>query len=277
MNTPEVDPLAATEWLRGRLRDTGGSRPDLLAASGLLGITVPAAFGGPACSVVTLTEVLAGLAAADRDLATLLHGHYLFLRALTEQGVRDQQEYFFAEARAGACFGGTGPGFGPPASGATVPAITLARWRNGVYRLDGESFCGPGVLRAGWLVVRAVLVDELAESTPEPDEVFAVIRHDELGVTHDGPGADGGLVWLDGVRVAAGCVVPYSTLFDRPTTYEARRLVTAAALDGLPPEELRPPALAVDQAEAGLDTVENALGRVTAASRVPLAERYAGM
>ncbi|GAB3246935.1 acyl-CoA dehydrogenase family protein [Kineosporia babensis] len=224
----------------------------------LTGITVPKAFGGPGCSVTTLVEALHRVAQVEPDRARLLHGHYLFLQVLAEQATLEQQSYFFGEALAGACFAGVGPGFGGPDRGAG-PQITLARWRNGVYRLDGESVCAPGVLRNDWLVVPAVLVDELAEPSDEPDEVFAVIRRDDLGVTHDGAV---GSLWLDGVRVAPGCIVPYSTLFDRPTTYPERRKVTAQALNGRPLEELLGPAQALDVAEQ---------------NRTPLAEASTGM
>jgi len=224
-----------------------------LSASGLLAIGVPARFGGPGGSVLTLAEAHQRIAGTDPGAARLLHGHHLFLRALAEQGTPEQQEYFFTEALGGACFAGIGAGFGGPQDFGVgqddgPPRITLARWRNGVYRLDGEAGCGAGVLLADWLVVRAVLVDELAEPTDDPDEVFAVIRRDDLGVTHEGD--PGGTVWLDGVRVAAGCVIPYSTLFDRPSTYLARARLTEAALGGPDGDLLREAARAVDRAES---------------------------
>ncbi|MBT0774068.1 acyl-CoA dehydrogenase family protein [Kineosporia sp. J2-2] len=283
-HAPDAEALAAA----GRLLSwcVGGVTPGpaALAASGLLGLTVPARFGGPQCSVTTLAEVHRLLAASAPHLALLLHGHSLFLRALAEQGSPEQQRRLFAEALTGTCFAGVGAGFGGRAdhtawpdhtarAGAPGPAgpmpLTLCRRRNGVYRLDGESPCAAGVPQAGRLVVRAVLVDELAEETDEPDEVLAVIGRDDLGVSSTAPSTapstalamassrvspaseeDGGVLRFDGVRVAAADVVPYSTLFDRPTTFGARERATRAALDPhLPPDDLRELALAVDLAE----------------------------
>ncbi|GAA3592159.1 hypothetical protein GCM10022223_03540 [Kineosporia mesophila] len=230
----DADALVAA----GRLRDAvtpEADGTDLFFASGLTGITVPAAFGGPQCSVETLTEVHRLLASASIPLARLLHGHTMFLRALTEQGTPGQQDYFFAQALAGACFADLG-------TVSPVP-LTLCRWRNGVYRLDGES---SGEIRSDWLVARAVLVDELAEETDEPDEVLAVVRRDELGITTDSSGT----IRLDGVHVAAVGVVPWSTLFDRPTTFRARADVTRQALDpGADRAGLRETARAIDAAE----------------------------
>src|ERR1700744_4592401 len=64
-------------------RDRSGSAPhDEMArfdASGLLGITVPDAHGGPALGPSTLAEVIRVIAAVDPAIAQTPQAHYLFV------------------------------------------------------------------------------------------------------------------------------------------------------------------------------------------------------
>src|SRR5690349_21103357 len=75
---------------------------DEWSQSGLLGITVPAEFGGAGASVATLAKVIRLIASADASLAQIPHSHFVFLEALRLAGTRDQQARFFAEVLAGA-------------------------------------------------------------------------------------------------------------------------------------------------------------------------------
>ena len=58
--------------------------PELAAldASGLLGITVPAAHGGPDLSPVVLAEVIRTIAAVDPAIAQIPQAHFLFVDVL---------------------------------------------------------------------------------------------------------------------------------------------------------------------------------------------------
>src|SRR5436190_1640647 len=90
-------------------RDRTGSVPwaDLAAldASGLLGITVPAAHGGPELSPVVLAEVIRTIAAVDPAIAQVPQAHFLFVDALATLGIAAQQQRLFAEVLAGARLG----------------------------------------------------------------------------------------------------------------------------------------------------------------------------
>jgi SfnB family sulfur acquisition oxidoreductase len=207
-----------------------------LSESGLLGITVPARFGGAEVSVTTLTEVFRLLAVADGSLAQIPQSHFVFLDALGRQGSPQQQEYFFAEALAGRRFANAQSERG----GRTIvdDATTLRRLDDGGYVLQGEKFYSTGALFAHWLVVRAVLADEPARPDGSLSKALAYVRAETPGITieddWDGMGqrtTASGTVRLDGVRVAAAHVVPFSSLFDGPSTYGARAQVTHAALD----------------------------------------------
>ena len=221
--------------VRDRDRRLPAEEVEQLSASGLLGITVPARYGGAEVSVATLTEVFRLLAAADASLAQIPHSHFVFLEALRLQGTEGQQARYFAEALAGARFANAQTERG----GRTVTddATTLRRRPGGGYVLDGEKFYSTGSLFAHWLVVRAVLAGEPPVGGAAP-KALAYIRRDAPGVTvvddWDGIGqrtTASGTVRLSGVLVADDQVVPYTPIFAGPTTYGARAQVLHAALD----------------------------------------------
>ncbi|WP_248840689.1 SfnB family sulfur acquisition oxidoreductase [Frankia sp. AgKG'84/4] len=232
--------IAARFAVGAAARDAGRVLPsdqvEQLSASGLLGVTVPAPFGGVDVSVATLAEIFRVLATADASLAQIPHSHFVFLDALRRQGDDNQQRRFFAEALAGHRFANAQTERG----GRTITedATTLRRRQDGGYVLSGEKYYCTGALFAHWLVVRAVLADE----PPGPDgtrrKALAYIRRDSPGVTveddWDGMGqrtTASGTVRLDGVAVDADQIVAFTSLFDGPTTYGARAQVLHAALD----------------------------------------------
>src|SRR5690349_14180741 len=67
-------------------RDRAGTVPYAelasLDASGLLGITVPTAHGGPDLSPVVLAEVIRTIAAVDPAIAQIPQAHFLFVDVL---------------------------------------------------------------------------------------------------------------------------------------------------------------------------------------------------
>lgn len=206
-----------------------------LSASGLLGITVPARFGGAEVSVAALVEVFVALAVADASLAQIPHSHFVFLDALRRAGTEAQREFFFAEALAGRRFANAQSERG----GRTITEdATVLRRAGDEYVLDGEKFYCTGALFAHWLVVRAVLADEPALPGGGARKALAYLPRESMGVSvsddWDGMGqrtTASGTVRLTGVRVPAGRVVPFWPIFAGPTTYGARAQVLHAALD----------------------------------------------
>lgn len=220
---------------RDRDRRPPAEEVELLSGSGLLGITVPARYGGAQVSVATLTEVFRLLATADASLAQIPQSHFVLLEALRLRGTERQRARYFAEALAGARFANAQTERG----GRTVTddATTLRRRPGGGYVLDGEKYYSTGSLFAHWLVVRAVLADEPPCGGGAP-KALAYIRRDAPGVTvaddWDGIGqrtTASGTVRLSGVPVDDDQVVPYSPIFAGPTTYGARAQVLHAAID----------------------------------------------
>ncbi|GAA3389319.1 SfnB family sulfur acquisition oxidoreductase [Cryptosporangium minutisporangium] len=217
---------------RDRDRRLPHAELDALSASGLLGITVPARFGGAEVPVTTVAEVFRLLATADASLAQIPHSHFVFLEALRLQGTEDQQARWFAAALDGARFANAQS----ERSGRTVvdDTTSVRRRPDGEYVLTGEKFYSTGALFAHWLVVRAVL-EQPGEPRPK---VLAYVPRDAPGVTvtddWDGMGqrtTASGTVRLDEVPVTSEQLVPYTPIFAGPTTYGARAQVLHAALD----------------------------------------------
>ncbi|KPM52108.1 SfnB family sulfur acquisition oxidoreductase [Frankia sp. CcI49] len=219
--------FAARAGERDRDRELPAAEVERLSATGLLAISVPARFGGADVPVTTLAEVFRVLATADASLAQIPHSHFVFLDALRRQGTEQQQERFFTAALAGARFANAQSEKG----GRTVADDATSLRRDGTrHLLDGDKFYCTGALFAHYLVVRAVLEDG--------SKALAYISRDTPGVTveddWDGIGqrtTASGTVHLRGVPVDTAEIVPFTSIFDRPTTYGARAQVLHAALD----------------------------------------------
>ncbi|WP_434740563.1 SfnB family sulfur acquisition oxidoreductase [Micromonospora sp. SH-82] len=76
-----------------------------IAASGLLGVTVPRAYGGADVGHRSLAEIFRVLAVADASISQVLQNHFVFVRVLRDRGAPAQQQFFFAEVLRGARFG----------------------------------------------------------------------------------------------------------------------------------------------------------------------------
>ncbi|WP_131742891.1 SfnB family sulfur acquisition oxidoreductase [Actinomadura roseirufa] len=228
--------FAAEAGDRDRDRRPPAAELAVLSESGLLGITVPARFGGAGVGVTALAEVFRTLAAADASLAQIPHSHFVFLDALGRVGTEEQRARYFAAALGGARFANAQAERGGRT--AADDATALRRRDGGGYLLDGVKYYSTGALFAHWLVVRAVLDGAPPLDGGAPRKALAYIPRDAPGVTveddWDGMGqrtTASGTVRLEGVRVEDDQIVPYSALFDGPTTYGARAQVLHAALD----------------------------------------------
>ncbi|MEV8516085.1 SfnB family sulfur acquisition oxidoreductase [Dactylosporangium sp. NPDC051484] len=231
--------LAATFARTASERDGGRRLPlaelDLLSDAGLFGLTVPKAFGGPDVNVVTLVEVFRLLAQADPSVGQIPHSHFVFLEVLRLQGTAEQQAFFFAEALAGRRFANAQS---ERASRTIVEdATALLRDEEG-YRLSGEKFYATGSLTAHWLAVRASLPGSPIAANGLPIKAIAYLRADTAGVSIEddwnGIGqrtTASGTVRFSDVHVSESAVVPYTPIFDRPTSYGSFAQVLHAALD----------------------------------------------
>jgi SfnB family sulfur acquisition oxidoreductase len=233
--------LAATFADQASARDAERALPHdevrALKASGLLALSVPAEHGGLDAPASVVAEVFRQLAHADPSLAQIPQSHYTFLEALRLQGSAAQREFFYGLVRDGALFANAQTERGPHA--VNVDVTTLAETPHGDYTLTGRKFYSTGALFADWVIVRASLADSSGdEPTSTTPKVIAFVPRDARGLNFvddwDGMGqrtTASGSVVLDGVRVPADNVVPFSPIFDEPTVYGAYAQLLHAAID----------------------------------------------
>lgn len=220
--------LGAGAARRDAERILPGDELDRLSASGLLAITVPAAYGGADLPATVLAEVFRLLAAGDPSVAQVPHSHFAYVNALRHQGTHDQQAFFFAEVLRGKRFGNAQSEVGT--KHVRDYRTTLTPDGDG-WRLDGEKGYSTGALFADWIPV-------LAHRDVDGPMHVAWVERTAPGVTvvddWDGMGqrtTASGTVRLDGVAVAADRVTPYHLTFEGPQTYGAFAQLLHAALD----------------------------------------------
>ena len=226
--------LASTSVERDRDRVLPGAELERLSSSGLLAVTVPAAFGGAELSVETLVEVFRILAAGDPSVAQVPHSHFVYVNAMRYQGTQAQQRFFFSQVLAGKRFGNAQSETGTRHVRDIRTALTPAG--NGRWTLDGTKGYSTGALFADWIPVLAHK-DTLAAPGTGPLHV-AWVERDAPGVTvtddWNGMGqrtTASGTVHLVDVEVTEDRITPYHLTFEGPQTYGAFAQVLHAALD----------------------------------------------
>jgi SfnB family sulfur acquisition oxidoreductase len=211
-------------------RDRAGSVPwaelAALDASGLLGITVPAGYGGPDLSPVVLAEVIRTIAAIDPAIAQVPQAHFLFVDVLATMGSVAQQRRLFAEVLAG---GRLGNGMAERGGHHAQDLKTRLRHLQGGLRLDGRKYYCTGAISARWIGVTAL--DDAGQL------VLAFVARDAPGVAVDedwnvmGQRAtvSGSAAFAD-VPVDPALVIPYQEAFGRPQQLGARAQLVHAAI-----------------------------------------------
>ncbi|MCD0450560.1 SfnB family sulfur acquisition oxidoreductase [Actinocorallia sp. API 0066] len=203
-----------------------------LAATGLLGISVPTAHGGGGVAPSTVGEVFRLLAVGDPSVAQLLLAHFVIIDILKEAGSDEQRAFFFGEAVRGVRFGnataerGTRHVFDRRTALTADPA--------GGFRLNGRKFYTTGALASGWIGVDA------SEDGDQTLPVIAFVRPDDEGVEFfddwtafgQRPTASGSITFTD-VHVPAERVVTFGPLptDPPPQTLGAYDQLLHAAID----------------------------------------------
>lgn len=196
-------------------RDREGGFPyraaQLLSRSGLLGIRVPAEYGGAGVDQRTVAEVFRILAAADGALAQIPQSHFAFVDALLVAGAEELRREVFGAVLAGARVGNAASERG---------GRTAADFRTRVLetadglRLQGTKHYATGALGAEWIAVYALLDDELAIVFVPGDTPGVRLLDDWAGMGQRATGS--GTARFDDVPVAAHRVI-------RPWTQPAAR------------------------------------------------------
>jgi SfnB family sulfur acquisition oxidoreductase len=220
-------------------RDRGRVLPyaevDRLAASGLLAITVPAAYGGADLPPSAVAEVTRILATADPNIAQIPHSHFVYVNLLRLAGTPQQQERYFGRVLDGGRIANAQSERG----GATVADIaTTLRPVDDRFRVDGVKYYCTGSLFADLFAVLTRLDDPDERSGLEPGEYIAYLPANTPGVRvvddWNGLGqrtTGSGTVSFDEVLVDRDQVIPRSGAVRAPTGYGAFAQLLHAAID----------------------------------------------
>ncbi|MEV0711290.1 SfnB family sulfur acquisition oxidoreductase [Nocardia aurea] len=220
---------------RDRDRELPYAQVDRLAASGLLAITVPAAFGGADLPPTVVAEVVRIIATADPNIAQIPHSHFVYLNLLRLAGDPAQQARYFGAVLDGARIANAQSERG----GVTVADIaTTVRPEGERLRIDGAKYYCTGSLFADLLAVLTRLDDPNAESGLAPGEYVVYLPADTPGVRivddWNGIGqrtTGSGTIIFDGVLVEPDQLVARNAAVRAPTGYGAYAQLLHAAID----------------------------------------------
>ncbi|BBX08677.1 SfnB family sulfur acquisition oxidoreductase [Mycolicibacterium aichiense] len=220
---------------RDRDRELPFAEIDRLSASGLLAITVPAAYGGAGLPASAVAEVVRILATGDPNIAQIPHSHFVYINLLRLAGSDDQLRHHAALILRGARIANAQS----ERSSATVADIaTTVRPDGGRFRIDGAKYYCTGSLFADTLAVLTRLDDPDGDSGLADGHYVAFLPADTPGVRIvDDWQALGqrttasGTVIFDGVVVEQSALVPRAPAVSVPTGYGAFAQLLHAAID----------------------------------------------
>lgn len=238
--TTDAEAIAAAKAFAAAVKDTASHRDrerilpwqelDQWSASGLGGITVPRAYGGPEVSYVTLSEVFAIVCAADPALGQIPQNHFGLLGVLREIGTPAQKQRFYSEVLAGQRLGNAGPERRSSTSGTILQTGTRLRRTPQGLRLTGTRFYSTGALFAHRVPVRALDDDDRPVQVWVPRDAAGLTVIDDWSSFGQRTTASG-TVELDHVAVSEDDVLPIWQLADRPGLYGPTSQIIQAAID----------------------------------------------
>ncbi|MEB2847476.1 SfnB family sulfur acquisition oxidoreductase [Rhizobiales bacterium RZME27] len=219
--------LSEGSSLRDRQRILPHHEMQLLAQSGLLGVTVPAEYGGADISNPFLAEMLAILSEADSSIGQIPQNHFYILDVLRLAGSEEQKRYFFTRALAGDHFANALAERDAKASG----DISTRLVQDGPgYRISGRKYYSTGALFADWIAIFALDVQDRL--------VMAIVAResDGLSVIDDWSGfgqrtTASGTVVIDNLYVSADAVIESHKAFSQPAPLGALAQLLHAAVD----------------------------------------------
>ena len=199
-----------------------------LAATGLLGITIPRRLGGAEVSAVTLAEVFRIIATADPAVAQVPQNHFFAIRILLHSGSPEQLEFFAAEILRGARFGNALSERGTKTAADLKTRITPTD--DGDFILEGRKYYATGALTAQWIPVYAL--------DDEARRVTAFVERNAPGVevindwnAMGQRATASGTATFEAVRVPADRVVQHYRTFEVPQVFGAFGQIMHAAID----------------------------------------------
>ncbi|HEY1821245.1 MAG TPA: SfnB family sulfur acquisition oxidoreductase [Trebonia sp.] len=221
--------LAAGDRARDQQRTLPYEEMKALAATGLLAVTVPTAYGGPGLPATALAEVVRLIAWGDPNVGQIPHSHFVYLNQLRLQGTPGHQRRIYHEVLAGGMIANAQAESGT--KNARDFRTTLHPDGPGRWRMTGDKFYCTGSLFASHL---AVLCHLGADGPLHVAWVHANAPGIEIADDWDAVGqrtTGSGTVRLRDVAVTGDWITPYSVTFDGPTTYGAFGQLLHAAID----------------------------------------------
>jgi SfnB family sulfur acquisition oxidoreductase len=207
-----------------------------LAASGLLGITVPAQHGGPELPPSVAADVFRVLGAADANIAQIPHSHFVYANLLRVAGSPAQRESIYSAILGGRLLANAQSERG--GRDITDIATRLAVDERGALVIEGTKYYCTGTLFADIIPVLTRLEDPRGASGLDDGDyvVFLPALVDGISISDDWDAVGqrttaSGTVHLDNVRVSPSWVVPRRTAFDQPNGYGAFAQLLHAAID----------------------------------------------
>jgi SfnB family sulfur acquisition oxidoreductase len=208
-------------------RDRAGAVPAAelaeFDASGLLAITVPGAYGGADASMVTLAEVIRGIAAVDPAIAQIPQGHFLMVDVLAAWGTDEQRRVLFGEVLAGGRLGNA-----LAERGGRHAQDLQTRLRDG-RRLDGLKYYCTGALTSRWIGVTALDDQDRLVLAFVPREAEGVSLDEDWNTMGQRATVSGSARFTD-VEVDPALVVPYHEAFAVPQQLGARAQLIHTAI-----------------------------------------------
>lgn len=221
---------------RDRTRQLPFAELDRLSASGLLAITVPAAYGGADLPPSVVAEVIRILSAADPNIGQIPHSHFVYVNLLRLAGSPGQIGHYAPRLLTGSRIANAQAERNGPT--AADVATTLTPVTGGSFRVDGSKHYCTGSLFADILAVLTRLDDPDAVTGLPEGQYIAFLDADSPGVRIDddwdamGQRTTGsGTVVFDGVRVPATQVLARSGAVNAPTGYGAFAQLLHTAID----------------------------------------------
>jgi SfnB family sulfur acquisition oxidoreductase len=234
--TPAAAITAAQDFARSILdgaaeRDRNRGLPvaeiERFSQTGLWGINVPRAYGGPGLPITTLAEVIRIVSAADPSIGQIPQNHYAFLNFLRAERDEAKKRFFFGRVLDGYRLGNALVELGTK---------TVTDWKT-VIRPDGDDFIIQGTKFYCTGALFAHLIPVVART--EAGEVLrAMVPRDTPGVTViDDWSSFGqrttasGSVQFQHVRVPASHVIGLGGLLEGPFVYGPIAQIMQAAID----------------------------------------------
>ncbi len=222
--------LAGEFAVGAALRDREGLLPlaeiDAYSQSGLWGINIPKAYGGPGVSYKTLARVIAILAAADSSIAQITQNHLAINGHIDLDGTEEQKKEFFGWVLSGLRFGNAFSEL----NSKTVAAFETRVTHDGDHAVvNGEKFYTTGALLSH--IIPIVAVDEdgkgfLVFTDRDAPGITVTNNWSSFGQRTTASGS----VKIENVRVPKSRLLPVAA-FDRPTVAGPVSQIIQAAVD----------------------------------------------